>query len=110
MDCLSLYGIEERGKGVLLTYFWSTDALNMVPASDEQRKNCALLDLKRLYPNVDIEKNLQESIRVLIGQLSGHWVLQTFYLGNSQTFFHISYSLKEIFTLLVSILAHDMGG
>lgn len=56
MDCLSLYGIEERGKGVLLTYFWSTDALNMVPASDEQRKNCALLDLKRLYPKVKIEE------------------------------------------------------
>ena len=50
------YGIDERGKGVLLTYCWSTDALNMIPASDEQRKNRALLDLKRLYPKVDIEK------------------------------------------------------
>ena len=28
----------------------------MVPASDEQRKNRALLDLKRLYPKVDIER------------------------------------------------------
>ena len=50
------YGIKDEGKGVLLTYSWSTDALNMVPATDEQRKERALLDLKRLYPKVKIEE------------------------------------------------------
>ena len=75
-----------------------------------REKNALFLTWKGSILKLKSKKSLQESIKVLIGQLSGHWVLQTFYLGNSQTFFHISYSLKEIFTLLVSILAHDMGG
>ena len=48
------YGIGDNRKGVLLVYSWSTDALNMVPATDEQRKSRALLDLQKLYPEVDI--------------------------------------------------------
>ena len=50
------YGLGDKGKGVLLIYCWSADALNMLPASDEQRKNIALRDLQSLYPKVDIRK------------------------------------------------------
>ena len=48
------YGIGDKGKGVLLTYCWSTDALSILPASDEQRKTIALRDLQALYPKVDV--------------------------------------------------------
>ena len=48
------YGIGDEGKGILITYCWSTDALSILPASDEQRKTIALRDLQCLYPNVKV--------------------------------------------------------
>ena len=48
------YGIGDKGKGILITYCWSTDALSILPASDEQRKTIALRDLQYLYPNVKV--------------------------------------------------------
>ena len=48
------YGIGDKGKGILITYCWSTDALSILPASEEQRKTIALRDLQCLYPNVKV--------------------------------------------------------
>ena len=64
------YGIKEGGKGVLLTYSWSTDALNMVPASDEEKKSRALQDLQKLYPKVDIANEFTGEYR------SVHWTAE----------------------------------
>lgn len=61
------YGLKNKGMGILLTYCWSTDALSILPASDEQRKNIALRDLKLLYPKVDIAEQFTGKYK------SVHW-------------------------------------
>jgi monoamine oxidase len=61
------YGIGDKGKGLLLTYCWSTDALSILPASDEQRKAIALRDLQLLYPRVDIQNEFTGKCK------SVHW-------------------------------------
>ena len=50
------YGFNDPGKGILLTYCWSTDALNLLPASDEQMKDRALRDIQKLYPDENIDE------------------------------------------------------
>lgn len=61
------YGLNDRGKGILLTYCWSTDALGILPAKDEQRKECALRDLEVLYPDVNIREQFTGKYK------SVHW-------------------------------------
>ena len=48
------YGLNDLGKGILFTYCWSTDALNVLPASDEQMVDSALRDIQKVYPDEDI--------------------------------------------------------
>ena len=49
-------GFNDPGNGILLTYCWSTDALNLLPASDEQMKDRALRDIQKLYPDENIRE------------------------------------------------------
>ena len=65
------YGLGDKGKGVLLTYCWSTDALSILPASDEQRKAIALRDLQLLYPKVEIVKEFTGKCKSV--HWAAHW-------------------------------------
>ena len=55
---------------MLLTYCWSTDALSILPATDEQRKAIALRDLQLLYPRINIQDEFTGKCK------SVHWAAE----------------------------------
>ncbi|PTQ66818.1 flavin monoamine oxidase family protein [Celeribacter persicus] len=49
----------DQPAAICLSYSWMTDALKLLPLSDEKRVDLALKSLKKIYPNVDVARHIR---------------------------------------------------